>query len=100
MPHDKRRFAKGSGCYTCQCCGKRTRAVDQDAANCRLCVQCFDWTGWENGHSDNGHDQQPDTSCPVCIYFGLVPDTGFDFSGYSTKILGQRKVYDDRHTID
>ena len=46
------RFAKGSGVYTCSCCGKRTRKVDADSADLGICFLCYDAGGWENEHRD------------------------------------------------
>lgn len=43
------RFQKGSGVYTCICCGKRTRATGtQDHENVEMCRKCF-----EEGQEDN-----------------------------------------------
>ena len=53
--HD--RFARGSGCYTCQTCGRRTRETG-DGANVKLCEPCYDLAGWQNSISDNGPDPQ------------------------------------------
>lgn len=33
------RFRGGSGCYTCKCCGKRTRKVEE-AQDDRYCIEC------------------------------------------------------------
>jgi hypothetical protein len=43
------RFAKGSGCYACNCCGRKTRAVGHgDCEHVRLCAQCYELAGYEN----------------------------------------------------
>lgn len=49
------RFAKGSGCYTCKCCGRKTRSTGQgDNEHLLLCVTCYDLSGFENQLSDRG----------------------------------------------
>ena len=58
-------FKRGSGCYTCRECGKRTRDLG-DGADLQMCLACYDYAGWENTHSDEGHDRRPDADCPVC----------------------------------
>ena len=51
-------FKKGSGCFTCKVCGKKTRATGQnDNEHLQLCVACFDQAGDENAVSD-GHITQ------------------------------------------
>jgi len=50
------RFEKGSGVYVCACCGKKTRATDQDSAGVGLCHLCYEVAGFENMHSDDGHE--------------------------------------------
>lgn len=32
------------------------------------------WAEYENGHSDEGHDEAPDADCPVCAEEGLLND--------------------------
>ena len=63
------RFQKGSGCYTCASCGKRTRDTGGgDAVHVRMCEACYDYAGWENTHSDMGHGVAVDNdpNCPIC----------------------------------
>lgn len=49
------KFAKGSGVYTCRCCGHKTRSTDRgDNENVELCADCYDLSGFENQISDNG----------------------------------------------
>jgi ribosome-binding protein aMBF1 (putative translation factor) len=52
MPNSNARFQKGSGCYVCECCGKRTRETGKgnssDAAFIKICVRCFDIGDNEN----------------------------------------------------
>ena len=75
----------------CRACGKRLRvapaagpdgdsvAVDsegclvfgsgsvaRDALGVRLCDRCFELAGWENTHSDEGHEEKPVPDCPLC----------------------------------
>jgi hypothetical protein len=60
-------FKRGSGCFICADCGKRTRATKRDGADSRLCADCFEFAGRENEHSDNGHEGGPKVEgCPVC----------------------------------
>jgi len=49
---DARRFQKGSGIYTCRCCGKRTRYTGGDGEGVGLCDYCYEEGGWENMLSD------------------------------------------------
>lgn len=43
------RFARGSGAYTCNCCGRKTRATGRgDNEHVGLCTECFDLAGYEN----------------------------------------------------
>jgi hypothetical protein len=38
-----------------------------DAFAVYLCEPCYQQAGWENYHSDNSHDHQPDPgNCPLC----------------------------------
>ena len=48
----KQHFGVGTGVYTCQICGKRTRDTGGEYPNC---LACFDYAGEENFHNDNGH---------------------------------------------
>lgn len=60
----------------CTDCGVRKIDRTTDAADSHLCTPCFDYAGWENTHSDSGHDdpEGSDTTylanemeiCPVC----------------------------------
>jgi hypothetical protein len=48
------RFKRGSGCFTCSDCGRRTRATDHgDNAHCELCPDCYEVAGILNSISDN-----------------------------------------------
>lgn len=59
-------FTKGSGCYKCRGCGKLTRDDGNgDSVHCQLCTKCFEESGLENEHSDNGHPDHIE-DCPTC----------------------------------
>ena len=45
-------FQAGSGLYTCEICGKRTRDTGGEFP---LCLGCFEYAGDENTHNDNRH---------------------------------------------
>ena len=62
---DNRRYAKGSGSYTCVSCGRRTRETGQDESRVELCLSCYEAAGLENEHSDYGHPDFVD-GCPTC----------------------------------
>lgn len=47
------RFTKGSGCYTCNSCGLKTRSTG-DNGQCHLCENCYDLAGFDNMVSDDG----------------------------------------------
>lgn len=49
----KTQFQRGSGCFTCRSCKKRTRDV-ADNGSCLLCPLCFERSSCENSLSDNG----------------------------------------------
>ena len=46
------RFAKGSGVYVCQFCGRLTRKTG-DGANVGSCELCYEIAGYENQMSDS-----------------------------------------------
>lgn len=50
MANKNNRFARGTGCYNCESCGRKTRESRND--NCRLCNECFDIAGIENEVQD------------------------------------------------
>ena len=49
------RFKRGTGCYTCKSCGKRTRETGEGESSCEMCRRCYDIGGYENSLSDGGH---------------------------------------------
>lgn len=58
------RFKQGSGVYTCQGCGKKTRETGAGESNVDLCLGCFNDAGDENEHLD-GHTE-PVKGCRFC----------------------------------
>lgn len=49
------KFQRGSGCYTCQACGRKTRATGRNEnEHVGLCAPCYDLAGIENDISDHG----------------------------------------------
>ncbi len=53
VERSKSRFAKGSGCYTCVSCKKRTRSTGRgDNEHLRLCERCYEIAGDENAVLD------------------------------------------------
>ena len=53
MSNPRNRFVKGSGCYECIACHKKTRSTGNgDNEHCRLCVRCYDIAGDENAVTD------------------------------------------------
>lgn len=52
----------------CALCGRRARMNFVTASD--LCERCYEYTGWENTHSDEGHDGFVSTdhtdNCPIC----------------------------------
>lgn len=48
-------FGKGSGVFTCRCCGRRTRQTGRgDNEHTGNCAECYDLAGEENHLSDEG----------------------------------------------
>lgn len=49
------RFTRGTGCYTCRACGRKTRDTGRgDNEGVRLCAECYDLAGIENALMDAG----------------------------------------------
>lgn len=59
-------FARGSGCYDCRCCKKKTRETGEGESQVKLCRQCYDDAGYENDHEDGNHETQKWQACPTC----------------------------------
>ena len=52
------RFQRGTGCYTCASCGKKTRSTGRgDNENVGMCAHCYDRAEDENGLSDESITQ-------------------------------------------
>lgn len=51
------KFYRGSATFTCDVCGRLTRHTGVQSAGNKLCPQCFDLAGLENGISDGHHTQ-------------------------------------------
>ncbi len=49
------RFERGSGCFTCESCGRKTRQTGEQGGN-PICPLCFDQAGWQNAVSDYGSE--------------------------------------------
>lgn len=60
------KFQRGSGCYVCRACGKRTRDTGHAETSVRLCRKCFEDGGIENEHADGMHANRPHADCPAC----------------------------------
>lgn len=45
-------FERGTGCFNCEVCGKKTRATGVVAIGGKLCVSCWDKAGDENAVAD------------------------------------------------
>ena len=65
------KYEKGSGCYTCLDCGKKTRETGEGESGCKLCRDCYESAGLENEHNDTGgHDRSGQNlklnNCPLC----------------------------------
>jgi len=63
---DNRRFQRGSGVYTCHCCGKQTRDTGNGEAGLDLCRACYEDATDENYHLDNHDPEHPEAGCRFC----------------------------------
>jgi hypothetical protein len=58
-----RRFAR---MVTCSC-GRQRLDPAGEGFDCLLCDHCYQRAGWQNAHSDRGHDAaNRDPDCPIC----------------------------------
>jgi len=48
------KFQRGSGVYTCQSCGKKTRETGLFESDYGICAYCYEVGGLENAYAD-GH---------------------------------------------
>jgi hypothetical protein len=55
MATDRRRFARGSGCFTCTGCGKLTRQTGVQDLGSELCPLCYEKCACGNTLSDDGY---------------------------------------------
>ncbi len=46
------RFARYSGCFSCRCCGRKSRETDTNSGAGDICSECFELAGIENAISD------------------------------------------------
>lgn len=70
MPRNRvsNRFTRGSACYACRCCKRQTRDTGRgDNEGVRLCVDCFEIAGMENGLSDSGLEYFNEQYKAACI---------------------------------
>lgn len=52
-PRTHNRFERGSGCYTCQNCKRKTRSTGRgDNENVGLCEECYEMAGIDNAFAD------------------------------------------------
>lgn len=59
---------------TCIDCGRKLTSSTRTPDHTDLCSFCFDLAGWENTHSDYGHDMtNRDENCPFCTGEGMTP---------------------------
>jgi hypothetical protein len=47
------RFQRGSGVFTCTCCGGRTRDTGVQSIGSELCADCYELAGMDNACNDN-----------------------------------------------
>lgn len=72
----KSKFVRGSGCFKCVNCGKKTREVNGNQS-VELCPACWIEANMENHHSDNAHAGAV-LKCAECknSALGYFPDSG------------------------
>lgn len=108
------RFKRGSGCYTCVDCGKRTRATGRgDNEHVKLCEDCYDRAGDENSVADGllsveafkerwGRDPEcepfvaaEEEDEPFQVFWSLQPDLLADGSSSVSVVgmLGDKTVW-------
>lgn len=60
-------FARGSGCYDCRVCKKKTRETGEGESKVGLCRKCYDDAGFELDHMDGNHETEKwPAECPTC----------------------------------
>lgn len=80
----RNRFSRGSGVYSCGCCGKRTRDTGLGEVDAQLCADCWDRAGLENEHSDTDGKHYTDRAdstrtlpiagCPQCAGYASLDE--------------------------
>lgn len=63
--------AKPAKSTKCEVCGTRKINTKTQGRDSTMCAPCFDYAGWENTHTDNGHESLPANhverlECPIC----------------------------------
>lgn len=71
-------FRRGSSTYKCNVCGRGTRDVG-DNGSCRLCPQCYELAGEENGISD-GHYTLAERKAVIQEFVNEIKAKGGDVS--------------------
>ena len=51
-----RTFQRGSGCFVCEACGRRTRDTGTQSVGSRLCPDCYEIAGFYNTLQDEGEE--------------------------------------------
>lgn len=74
----RNRFERGSGCYTCRSCGRKTRSTGRgDNELIQLCEECYELAGIENMISDQGIEVVDDAlSHEIVGYINLITSKG------------------------
>lgn len=70
------RFGKGSACYTCGSCGKRTRDVNREEGQAGLCARCYEKAEDENAVYDGYMTQDEFDAKWNVAYQAYFKDTG------------------------
>jgi hypothetical protein len=47
-------FQRGSGCFDCRSCGRRTRDTGVQSIGAKVCTDCYELAGMDNACNDNG----------------------------------------------
>lgn len=83
MANTHSRFLRGSGCYACDVCGRKTRNTGNQSMSSKTCSECWDLAGIENEISD-GHATLAERQAEINDLLasieskgGRTADTGF-----------------------
>ena len=69
MARTTNRITKGTGIFSCSCCGRKTRDVGNgDNELVGMCEECYNLAGMENEHSDSG---STNTEAASALYFAI-----------------------------